>query len=162
MTMNKEQYQQFLKAYKKAYYVEISFRTTAEISSRSWSAPATTTVKLSWTADGVKCSYTAQFDGRVTYALGEQEEIDRVGHVGYSFTSTTGALKYLFDGIAKDGNIFFCCEVSNTLSKSAVRIEVTANVDQGKKFYGNVPVDTSVVAYAWSLNVTPRQQKVDA
>lgn len=156
MNVTKEQYRQFLKAYKKAYYVEISMRTTQEISPISWGAPAIATVKLSWTDEGAKCEYNQEFGARITYAIGEQEDIDAIGNVFYIFNSTASALNYLFNGLCKEGSINFYLEALDTLSKSATKVEITANIDQEKSFYGNVPVHTYVGKNHWSLSTTRR------
>ena len=156
--MTKEQYAQFLKAYKKARYVEIAFRSTTQLDLQSWSAPAIATVKLSWTDDGVHCEYKADFDARMTYAMGD---IETIGHLGYTSNFAAGYLSYLFQGLCKDGDIFFRCEISDTLSKTTTKIELSANVGAGKQYYSCVPIETLVTVHAWALHKGARQT-VDA
>jgi len=158
--MTKEQYTQFMKAYAKARFIEITLSTNNEIDKGSWGASATTTIKLTWVKDGIESTYKAEFDGRITYAVGEQESIDNVGHVSYKFVAHKDALLYLFEGLSKTGDICFKCEITDTMRKTATRIEVTANVYNDKKTYYAVPVYSFTTAYAYNLTVTQRYKGI--
>lgn len=158
--MTKEQYTLFMNVYKKARFIEFTLSTDNEIDKGSWSAKATTIVKLTWEKDGIESTYKAVFDGHITYGVGDQQNIDNVGHVSYKFTAHKDALLYLFEGLSKTGDISFRCEITDTMRKTATRIEVTANVYNEKKPYYAVPVYSFTTAYAYNLTVTQRQKGI--
>jgi len=155
MKLSKENYASFLKAFKQAYTVKFEITTLGELSLISWSAPAIVTITLSWERDGIKSEYVVECDANLTYAM---DDIESVGKVSYTTSIAASGLSYLFNGLCKDGDITFVCEIADCLHKSATKIELFANVTSGKNYYHNVPVGTIVTSYEWSLTKHPRKE----